>query len=227
MTTITKYSQFSFSATSTTVSITAPATDGAILISFQLPTGTTVSSVTDSAGGTYTLDHTRAKYNADGDLFVYRRHNIDNAPTSVTVNYSAAVTTTVGVLVVDGMSAGSITPTVTSQADTSYGTTHTASFTTSSANEIGFIIWSQSAGEASTATTSGWSVIDGTDRSQDAGYNVDLGAAGAKTAEFTSAAGVFRRYSILTYPPAGGGGAATSFPPIKSSGMSFAPYLSF
>lgn len=207
MTTIATYSQFAFDEPNV-IAITAPATDGAIVVCFTLAPGFTVSSVTDSAGGTYTLELSRLAYGGVNTQYIYRRHNIDDAPTTVTVTLGGTLPgATVYVFVINGMAAGSITPVVTQQADTSYSVTQTASFTTTATDDIGIIYWSDSSGSVNTADTSGWSMASG---SNAGAHNSALGAAGAKTAQFTAADGCERRFNIVTYPAAAGGGGAST-----------------
>jgi hypothetical protein len=214
MATATPYSAFAFD-TVCSVTISAVPTDGAAIVAFEIPTADTVTSVVDNGSGSpaYTLDHSRATINGTATRYVYRRNNIDNAPTAIEVTVSATASLNVSVLVVEGMTTGTATPTPTSQPDTAYSaTTHTASFTTTAANDIAFITWSATSGDNTTTGTSGWAILPGptTAGSNDRdAYNVDCGAAGAKTADF-STTGSERRFSILAYPVAGGGGPTVS-----------------
>jgi hypothetical protein len=209
MATITQYDDFYFAETVCAKTITAPPTDGAIVVAFTRTTTTVVSSITDNQSGTYTLDHSRVAYNGTTTLDVYRRSNIDNAPTQVTVTFDTSGNYRIFLSVVDGMTAGTATPTVTSQADTAGGTTHAAEFTTVRADDIGFTFWSQSSGETMTPP-SGWTVINNTGGTNDGATAVTTGTAGAKSLSYTSGGYTITQFNTLTYPSAATGPTVSS-----------------
>lgn len=203
----TTYSGFAYDAPVVVDLTVPPETNGAVVAVFTVPTGTTVSitgdtmnALTDSRGGAYKIDHSVANISGTGTQYFCRRSNIDNAPTSLTLTPggTAAGITVQAIVFNDAIDPGTITPTITSPADTSYSTSQSVSFTTPGANAIGVIDWSDTDGSVNTANTAEWT-MGGTNS---LAYATDLGTAGAKTAAFTAANGTERRFTVITYPVA-------------------------
>ena len=211
MTTITKYLRDDAAGvTSSVFTITPPSAGGAYVLFFDIPSAISVVSVVDSASGVPDLEHTSANQGGTGNIFVYRRSNINDAPTTVTVTYSASVAVRPKLLVIDGMATSSPLSAITEPADTGYATVHTHSFTTLTDNEIPIIVYTGSGGAATAADTAGWTMWDTNDRNPNGLYSADAGVAGAKTVQTTSDGGTVRKYRVLSYKSAAPSGATIS-----------------
>ena len=174
-----------------------------VMATWVITTAGAPSVVTDSEGGTYTLDYTHN----DGGGFTaryYRRTGINDAPTSVTVNYGSAVDAMTSVIEVQG----TITPEVTATAYQANGQSITMSATALTNNSMGFAVGSFGIGKIVTIDAA-WEGLHQGDPGNNVGmymlYKAALGPIGPVgfTNTWTGQANTQGYASLVTYAEGG------------------------
>ena len=178
--------------TTSTASITAPTVGNTLLVMVTIPTASApVTTFTDNLSNTYTLDHSGGGLFGSLTCYFYRKSNIANAPTSLSVTgTSGSFTATFEVVEVAGMDSASPLVSTVAKTDLSGGNaqvSHTASVTTTNSNDFVALFSNGSNARLLSSATNGYTVVTPetvNDRVHLA-YLADAGSAGAKSTTLT------------------------------------------
>lgn len=184
------------------------ATVGNSLIAWLHHTASTTDTMTgaiDNASNAFTQDYTAVDSLTSDGIRIYRRTNIGNAATSYTPQAGVATGVYGGLVEVSGMdnSAPYVGTTYVSNAPT---TSHSVSFTTTTANAI-IVVGIRTTSNLGTISSlpANWGNVGLARTSASMLYCSDVGAAGAKTLTFTSSnsgSGAALHYYVAEYKAA-------------------------
>lgn len=174
------YGGVTANSASPTISITAPGSGNAVIVTFSTTSAVTVTSVSDGAG--YTNDFSSA---ADSRVrHFYSRFNVTDSPTTITINLSGSESVRYAVYEVSGLDSYD----TGANGDTG-GFTSTPSVSATSANPNAFAVavFRGTSNRTWTDPASGdWTKVPGQVAAQDwFGYDADVGVAGSKTCDPT------------------------------------------
>lgn len=189
-------------------SLAAITNGNTVLVGIFIKSSTvTVSSVTDSAGNTYTADTIRQVASHAGGSFrtiFYRASNVTGSPTSVTVTFSSAIDCCMFVAECSGVT--NTSPLGQEFYATGSGTTPSASATTTTDGEISIGFIGQNSTNTFTPGT-GWT-LDIHDTNNANAMSKVLGTAGSTTMDGTFSAGPNWSVHGVTYKADTGGGGS-------------------
>ena len=194
-----------------TISLDAAATTGnAICVTLELPTASVITSLMFGSNS-LTLDKTvETDLDAVKNIYFYTATNITGTPTDLVLVLDADVTIFAWAEEVSGMAASSYVDVNPSKVTDSSGTTAvSAAVTTTTANAYIRSYVSMSGGQTATGTN-GFTAYPGTSQSRHGVYDVDVGAAGAKSVTMTIGGVEWWAVSSIAYKNAGGGAATVS-----------------
>lgn len=183
--------------TTSTATITAPAIGNTLLVMVTIPTASApVTSLTDNLSNTYTLDHSGGGLYGTLTCYFYRKSNISNAPTSVSVTgTTGSFAATFVVVEVAGMENTSPLAGTIPKTDLTGGsslTSHTASCTTTNTNEIVLLMNNSSNARLLNSATNGFvrALPESTGAVVHLVHLADADAAGSKSTVLTYSSAV-------------------------------------
>lgn len=166
-----------------------------VIVAFRLSLGRTGVGVTDSAGGTYVLvDSCPANtLDASSTLYMYARHGVSGAPTTVTASWSggADAVEIMQLVEVAGVSSTSVT---SNAQNITQDTTPTVNLTTATANEFIFAMI-EFGGSVTLTPDAAYTGLTTQPAFQSFIYDVDAGTAGVKAVGGTLGASTW--WSVL------------------------------
>lgn len=206
--------------TSHVITIPAVASGNSLLVLVTCGEAHEPTAVTDNGGAspTYTEDvagqQLEGTTTANPRAYIFRRNNITDAPTSVTITTAAGVPggRTYNILEIDNLADAG--PTQSNVSTRAFATTATATVTTATANEIG-VAFAGMGGiiDRTINGSAGWTgghpgdAIDTPARSFD---NADVGSAGSVSFVATNDGAQWIVAALYTYAASGGGPAAAT-----------------
>ena len=192
--------------TTSTASITAPTPGSTLLVALRIPTANApVTTLTDNLGNAYALDHSGGGLYGGLTVYFFRKSNIPNAPTSLSVTGTSgsfsAIFEVIEVASLDNASPVVSTVPKTDMSGGASQTTHVASVTTTNPNDFVLIATNGGTGDVLSTASNGFSVVQTPvyDDLLFAAYLADAGAAGTKTTTLTFAAPVPALYFAVVY----------------------------
>lgn len=185
-----------------TYTITGVTSGNTLLVMFNLSTSNQpIVSITDSQSGTYTEDLTFTGPNGD-TFFFYRRSNITNAPTSVTVDWTGNAGMTCNIFEVSGLDNASPVDATATDTSSTFNSSPSKSITTATGSAAVFGYLALSVNQTFTPD-SGWSALPTSGSEYDfIVYDNDVGAAGSKTVSGTLGASTNWRWGVIAYKAA-------------------------
>lgn len=182
-------------ATTSVGTITAPTVGNTLLVIVTIPTANApITAFTDNLGNTYTSDVTATGLHGTVAGTVYRKTNIGNAPTSLSVTGTTGTFAATFVVVeVAGLDNSSPLVSTIPKTDLSGGVsqlTHTANFTTTNTNDFVLSLVPTSNSRTLNSATNSFVVVpsEAAASPSHAVTLADAGAAGAKSSLFTLSA---------------------------------------
>ena len=178
--------------TTSTATIAAPTVGNTLLVMVTIPTASSpITTFADNLGNTYPLDHSGGGLYNSLTCYFYRKSNLANAPTSLSVTgTTGSFAATFEVIEVAGLDNAS--PLVSTKAKTDLtggasSVTHTASITTSNTSDFVFMMSSSSNSRMLSSADGGYAVIpsEASNSFVHAVYLADAGEAGAKSTLLT------------------------------------------
>ena len=194
-----------------TISLDTAATTGnAICVTLALPTASVITSLMFGSNS-LTLDKpVETDLDAVTNIYFYTATNITGTPTDLVLVLDADVTIFVWAEEVSSMAASSYVDANPFKVTDSSGTTAvSAAVTTTTANAYIRSYVSMSGPQTATGTN-GFTAYPGTSQTQHGIYDVDVGAAGAKSVTATIGGVEWWTVSSIAYKNAGSGGATVS-----------------
>jgi len=168
--------------------ITAPAVGNTLLVFMVVPDVNKPFSITDSASAAYSVENNTRRFDDTGDIWCYRRANITDSPTNISIVTTGASVLTIQIFEVSGLdnSATAVGQTATSAANTA---APTVSCSTGTNNEAVFVVV-QCQSTSDLTPEAGWSKLPvaPTTTSFFTVYDENVGAAGAVVCTPTLAA---------------------------------------
>lgn len=182
--------------TTSTATITAPAPGNTLLVIVTIPTASAPAvSLSDPLNGPWGApDHSIGGLNGSLTCYFYRKSNIANAPTSLSVQgTTGSFAATFEVVEVAALDNASPLVSIKAKTDLSGGVsavTHTASITTSNANDFVLMLINTSNARLLNSADGGYSVVppETVNSVVHAAYLADAGAVGAKSTLLTFSA---------------------------------------
>ena len=182
--------------TTSTATITAPAPGNTLLVIVTIPTASAPAvSLSDPLNGPWGApDHSSGGLYGSLTCYFYRKSNIANAPTSLSVQgTTGSFAATFEVIEVAGLDDASPPVSIKAKTDLSGGVpavTHTASITTSNANDFVLMLINSSNARLLNSADGGYSVVppETVNSMVHAAYLADAGAVGAKSTLLTFSA---------------------------------------
>lgn len=200
--------------TTSTATITPPTPGKTLLVEVVVPTAsapaTPATALEDNLGNIYYLDHSGGGLYGGRTVYFYRKSNIPNAPTSLSMVGSSSFAAVFQVLEVDGLDNASPVVSTVPKTNMSGGasqTTHVASVTTTNPNDFVLIATNGSNGDPLSSASNGFSVVQ-TPVYADllyAAYLADAGSAGAKSTLLTFSGITSALYFAVVYKAAPSG----------------------
>ena len=200
--------------TTSTASITAPTPGNTLLVEVVVPTAsapaTPATALQDNLGNIFDLDHSSGGLYGGRTVYFYRKSNIPNAPTSLSMAGSSSFAAVFQVLEVASLDNASPVVSTVPKTDLSGGvpqTTHVASVTTTNPSDFVLIATNGSNGDPLSSASNGFSVVQTPvyDDLLYAAYLADAGAAGTKTTTLTFANPIAALYFAVVYKAAPSG----------------------
>lgn len=203
--------------TTSTATITAPTPGNTLLVVVKIPTANApITAFTDNLGNSYTQDHSDSGFYGGFTFYYFRKSNIPNAPTSLSVTgTSGSFAALFDVVESAGLDNASPVVSTIAKAHLSGGAsqaTHLASATTTNANDFILLAVNASNGDPATSASNGFSIVQ-TPVYDDLLYGVylaDAGAAGAKTTTITFGNPIQAQYLGMIYKAAPSGPTVTT-----------------
>lgn len=199
--------------TTSTATITAPAPGNTLLVIVTIPTASAPAvSLSDPLNGPWGApDHSSGGLYGSLTCYFYRKSNIANAPTSLSVQgTTGSFAATFEVIEVAGLDNASPPVSIKAKTDLSEGlsaVTHTASITTSNANDFVLMLITSSNERLLDSADGGYSVVppETVNMWVHAAYLADAGAVGAKSTLLTFSGHTSARILGVVYKAAASG----------------------
>ena len=176
--------------TTSTVTITAPAPGNTLLVQVSLPAANVAGiSFSDNLNGAWpAADFSQSGLFGSKSFYYFRKSNLPNAPTSLSVTGTGSFAATFEVVEVAGLD--NTTPFVSSFGKTALagGTSFSASADTTNANDFVMMGLSTSNARSISSVTNGYAVVGASSTDTQLIYLADASGAGTKSTTITLAA---------------------------------------
>lgn len=176
--------------TTNNVAVSAIGSASSVVVAFVLPNSSTGAGVTDNQSGTYTLVTSGLgnPLDADSTIYIYARHNITNAPTSINVSWTGSAAMDAYVYELAGVNIASPVG-QSGRAESAVDTTAIQIVFTTTTDSEAAIGLSNFSGSVTITPLTGYLTLTGQPSFGSDLYKANVGAAGSVTVGATASPG--------------------------------------